>query len=107
VSASATAEVSVTARNTSDVDGIFRGCVNTTGMYSFFGVGLPVEAGAEATWTERLRVSNYASDGGAFACNLRTAGEEEQERTIEVVADETTTDTTRTTTTTATTREQS
>lgn len=106
VSASKTAEVTVTARNTSDVHGVFRGCVNTTGMYSFASIERPLEAGAETTWTETLQASRYAPGGGTFACNLRTAGDDEQERTIEVVADGASKTTTPTTTETTTTRRE-
>jgi hypothetical protein len=107
VSSSETAEVTVTARNTGDVHGVFRGCVNTTGMYSFSSIERPLEVGAETTWTETLQASHYAPGGGTFTCNLRTAGDDERERAVEVVADGTSTTTPTTTETTTTGREQS
>ncbi|SDM04946.1 hypothetical protein SAMN04487949_0649 [Halogranum gelatinilyticum] len=78
-----TADVTVTVENTSDVDGVFRGCVNTSGLYAFYEIELATEAGSEATWTEELRPADYAPDASTFGLYLRTTSGDEK-RTIDV-----------------------
>ncbi|ELZ94822.1 hypothetical protein C440_07097 [Haloferax mucosum ATCC BAA-1512] len=78
------AELTITVRNTSSTDGVFRVCLNMTGMYSFNEFSFPVEAGAEATATHQLDVSDYVSEpNSTFSCTLRTA---ETERRISITA---------------------
>ncbi|QCJ47118.1 hypothetical protein [Haloprofundus sp. MHR1] len=56
-------EVSVTVRNTSDVDGTFRGSPNVNEMlYGPFSLSVP--AGTEETWTTEIRTSEYADENG-------------------------------------------
>ncbi|MFC7204632.1 hypothetical protein ACFQJC_14020 [Haloferax namakaokahaiae] len=79
------AELTITVRNTSSVDGVFRGSLNTTGLYAFHELSLPLEAGAEETVTHPLPVNNFVGEpNSSFSCNLRT-GESEYEHSIEVV----------------------
>jgi hypothetical protein len=78
-------ELTVTARNTGPVDGVFRGCINTTGIYAFHEVLLPLEVGAEVTTTNRLP-SIYAREPGTkFSCELQT-GADNHRQTVEVVS---------------------
>lgn len=72
-----TAELEITAKNSSAVDGVFRASVNTTGPS---GVRrphrrrVPIEAGGEVTTTVQLTPSTYTPEAGtAFECYLRTA----------------------------------
>ncbi|WP_410765709.1 hypothetical protein [Haloferax sp. DFSO60] len=78
-------ELVVTARNMGPVDGLFRGCINTTGMYAFYEVLLPLEVGAEAATAKRLPSIYTREPGAKFSCELKT-GADNHRQTVEVVS---------------------